>query len=84
MDIVRGRSYRIVVRFPWGDRVESWNDRVQRSTDGTIRWEPPEAFGPEPRLDVVIREEETWVLGWCGGTCDVTVVISEDEGAPEP
>lgn len=84
MEIVRGRAYRIVVRFPWGRRVEAWNHRVERLPDGSIRWEPPDPFGPEPCLDVVIREEATWVMGWCGGTCDVTVVISEGEGAPEP
>ncbi|MDW7712052.1 MAG: hypothetical protein SCH98_16420 [Deferrisomatales bacterium] len=84
MEVVLGRRYRIVVRFPWGQRVELASRRVHRAADGTIRWEAPEGFGTEPYLDGVIRETECWVHGWCGGTCDVTVVISRGEGAPEP
>ncbi len=84
MEIVAGRTYRIVVRFPWGERVVAWSDRVRREPDGAIRWEPPAGFLHEPCLDGVVREEQTWVLGWCGGGCDVTVVISEGEEAPEP
>jgi len=84
VEIVTGRAYRIVVRFPWGKRVETTCDQVWREVDGSIRWEPPEGFPHEPCLDGVVREEQTWVLGWCGGGCDVTVVISEGAGAPEP
>jgi hypothetical protein len=83
LDVVHGHAYRIVVRFPWGERFETTSRGVRRDPDGTIRWEAAD-FGHEPCLDGVIREGETWVLGWCGGTCDVTVVVSEGAGAPEP
>jgi hypothetical protein len=84
VEIVWGRTYRIVARFPWGARVAFECDRVRRDPEGTIRWTGAGEIGLEPCLDGVLRETETWVLGWCGGTCDVTVVIAEGPDAPEP
>ncbi|GAB4274563.1 MAG: hypothetical protein Kow0092_29980 [Deferrisomatales bacterium] len=84
MEIVEGRTYRIVVRFPWGERAEMTSDRVVREADGTVRWAAAEGYAFEPCLDGVIREEGTWVMGWAGGCGDVTVVISQGPGAPEP
>jgi len=84
LEIVWGSTYRIVVRFPWGARVELESDRVRRDRDGTIRWTAVGDLGLEPCLDGVLQEAEDWVLGWCGGTCDVTVVIAQGPEAPEP
>lgn len=84
MQIVPGRRYRVVVRFPWGERFETVADRVVREEGGSLRWEGGAEFGHEPCLETPIREAEDWVLGWCGGCCDVTVVISWGPGAPEP
>ncbi len=84
MEIVLGRSYAIVVEFPWGERLEMVSDRVVRQADGSIRWTPPGEFAFEPCLDPVIQETEDRVLGWGGGCCDVTVVISAVEEPPGP
>jgi len=84
VDVVTGRAYRIVIRFPWGARVEIESDRVSRDEGGTIRWSGADPIGLEPSLDSVIQETEHWVLGWCGGTCDVTVVIADGPEGPEP
>ncbi len=81
MEIVYGRTYRVVVRYPWGERVETTCAAVTRDASGTIRWP---AEGEEAFVEGAIREEAGWVLGWYAGRCDVTVVISEDPGAPEP
>lgn len=84
MEIVRGRSYKVVVEFPWGERAEVVTDRVERDADGTVRW----VSGRDPDggayLDPVIRETETWVFGWYQGRCDVTVRVSVvSPGDPE-
>jgi len=84
VEIVAGRRYRVVVRFPWGTRVEFHTDRVYRDEAGTIRWLDGGEIGLEPCLDSVIQEKENWILGWCGGTSDVTAVISHGPEAPEP
>lgn len=82
MEIVCGRAYRVVVRYPWGERVETTCERVERDAAGTIRW--PSGGAEDAYLEGVIREAPGWVLGWYGGHCDVTVLISEDPDAPEP
>ena len=84
MEIVLGRSYTIVVEFPWGERLETVSDRVVREPDGAIRWTPRGEFGFEPCLDPVIQETEERILGWGGGCCDVTVVISPVGEPPRP
>ncbi len=84
MEFVRGRRYRVVVKYPWGERKEGIAEGVVRESDGTIRWTSAEDLGLEPCLDCVLQEAETWILGWAGGTCDVTVVLSEGPDAPEP
>jgi hypothetical protein len=84
LEIVPGRSYRIVVRFPWGARVAVESNQLRRDADGSIHWAGAGEMGLEPCLDTVIQESTRWVLGWCGGTCDVTVVISDGPGGPEP
>ncbi len=82
MEIEYGRTYRVVVRYPWGERVETKCARVTRDADGTIRW--PAEGAEEAFVEGAIREAEGWVLGWYGGRCDATVVISEGPDAPEP
>ena len=43
------------------------------------------AWGLDPYLDNVLGEEEHWVSGWVGGTCDVIAVLSvPGAAAPEP
>lgn len=84
MEIVVGRSYRFVVRFPWGERKEFACTAVLREGDGTIRWRERGGVGLEPYCDCVVREEEGWVMGFLSGTPDVLVVISCCEDAPEP
>ena len=64
--------------------MEFRSDRVRRDEAGTIRWVSAGEIGLEPCLDVVIQETASWVLGWCGGTCDATVVIAEGPDFPEP
>ncbi len=84
MQIVAGRSCRVVVRFPWGERWEAEGARVFRTPDGALGWEAGPGFGFEPRLEGPFQEGEHWVMGWCAGACDVVVVISWGPGAPEP
>jgi len=84
VEVVAGRIYRIVVRFPWGTRVELQTDRASRDEDGTIRWQRTGALDLEPCLDCVLHETDDWVLGLCGGTSDVAVVVSQGPEAPEP
>ncbi len=74
---------RVVVRFPWGERRDYGETDVTRDEDGTVRWTVDDPGGLEPYCDVV-RETESWIMGWVGGTCDTTVVISTGEDAPEP
>ena len=85
MEIVSSRGYRVVVRFPWGERREYDEIAVTRESDGTLRWQTGEdGGGLEPYCDMVVQETERWIMGWVGGTCDTSVVISLDEDAPEP
>ncbi len=84
MEIVFGRTYRVVVRFPWGTRVEFETAALVREADGAIRWPAREGLGEATCLDLVIQESGTWVHGWVGGHCDVAVVVSEGPDAPEP
>ncbi len=81
MEIVQGRWYRIVVRFPWGATKELITATVVRDADGTIRWEWEDDFGFAAYVDCVIEETEHSLTGWGGGCCDVTVVITA-AGAP--
>jgi len=84
MEIVEGRRYRVVVRFPWGERREFACESLVREADGTLRWAAMEEFGLEPFLDAVTAEEEGWVMGFVGGTCDVVAVLSFCDDPPEP
>lgn len=83
MEIEAHKRYRVVVRFPWGERRDYGEATVTREADGTLRWSVAETGGLEPYCDVV-RETDGWIMGWVGGTCDTTVVISTGEDAPEP
>ena len=76
MEIVTGRSYAIVVRFPWGERMEQEVGTLSRDADGTLRWSWDEGACVEPYLDNILCEEKHYVFGWVGGSCDVTAVIS--------
>ena len=58
MEIIVGHVYRIVVRFPWGARIEFESDRVHRDETGTIRWRDGGEIGLEPCLDSVLQEDE--------------------------
>lgn len=83
MEIVTGETYTIKIRMPWGELLSFTSSLVSRGADGAVTW--PAGLGPlEPRLDCVIREEEGWVMGWLGGTCDAVAVISLTEDAPLP
>lgn len=85
MEIVQGRGYRVVVRFPWGELRTYEDVGVIREADGTLHWESgEEAGGLEPFCDMLVQETDRWIMGWMGGTCDTPVVISIDEDAPEP
>ncbi len=85
MEICAGRSYTLVVRFPWGERRQARVEALARDADGTVRWCHCDPLGVEPYLDNVLQEEEYWVFGWVGGTCDVIAVLSvPGTAAPEP
>lgn len=85
LEICAGHSYTIVVRFPWGERREARLRALTREADGTLRWSCGAELGVEPYLDSVLQEAENWVLGWVGGSCDVTAVVSlTGAEAPEP
>lgn len=78
MEIVRGRSYRVTVRYPWGGQTVAVTDAVFREADGTIRWVSDQDPGEGAYLDCVIQETATRVVGWYLGGCDVTVEITEE------
>lgn len=83
MRIVASETYTIRIRMPWGELLAFSASGVSRGEDGSISW--PEGHCPlEPKLDCVIREEEGWVMGWLGGTCDTVAVVSSTEDAPLP
>ena len=84
MDLIAENTYRVVMRFPWGERRDVGELAVTRDPDGTVRWACEDPGVLEPYCDVV-RETDHWIMGWVGGTCDTTVVISvRGEDAPDP
>jgi len=84
MEIDADRTYLITIRMPWGDLKRFEAKGLVRAQDGTIAWPPQGCEGLEAYLDCIIDEREEYVLGWLGGSCDATVVVSLDDGAPVP
>lgn len=70
--------------MPWGELVSFETGEALRADDGSVSWRAGCSLGLEPCLGPVIRETETWIMGWLGGTCDAVAVISEGGEGPEP
>jgi len=73
----------VTIRFPWGELVR-FESAVTRLADGSLSWLPDAHCSYEPGLDLILKETDTYVMGWLKGTCDTTVVVSQDERAPIP
>ncbi|MBI5441350.1 MAG: hypothetical protein HY900_09090 [Deltaproteobacteria bacterium] len=85
MDIILGRTYRIVIRFPWGARFEARTDCLVRDPGGGLRWSVDEEHWPGATgIDLLLQETDHWILGWVEGYGNVPAVVSDGGDAPEP
>jgi hypothetical protein len=84
MDIAKDTTYRIAIRFPWGELRAFECADVWRDDCGAVRWRADTSSGLDPYLDCALQETAGWVMGWLGGTSDTVVVISIDPDAPTP
>lgn len=84
MEVTAERSYFVRVRLPWGELASFETAGVVRAEDGSLSWPEGGSVGLSPRLDCILRETDSWVMGWLGGTCDTVAVISIHEDAPLP
>ncbi len=82
MEIVTGTIYYIKVRYPWGEVKRFECDKVSRMEDGSVTWLSETSVGLEPCVDNVIEENDRFLCGWLGGTCDTTatIALTPDEG----